>query len=222
MQEASPPGGTMITEENVWVDELGIDQCWRLLERCSVGRLGFAAEAEQLILPVNYAVDGHSIVVRTGRTVMLEALGPGATVAFEVDGSDAVAGDRVERPASRATPPRWSRQPPRPGRSWCSGRGRRAHETIGCASCPGRSPAGRSAATTGCPTATPCRTCRPTETSASGCARGGLLGRVSRRCCSSVRRSTSASRSVGRASWSASTAAPAHVEQVAEVGLPTS
>ena len=89
----------MITEANVWVDELGIDQCWRLLERCSVGRLGFAAEAEQLILPVNYAVDGHSIVVRTGRTVMLEALGPGATVAFEVDGSDAVVGDRVERPA---------------------------------------------------------------------------------------------------------------------------
>ena len=80
----------MITEANVWVDELGTDQCWRLLERCSVGRLGFAAEGEQLILPVNYAVDGHSIVVRTGRTVMLEALGPGATVAFEVDGSDAV------------------------------------------------------------------------------------------------------------------------------------
>ena len=80
----------MITEANVWVDELGTDQCWRLLERCSVGRLGFAAEGEQLILPVNYVVDGHSIVVRTGRTVMLEALGPGATVAFEVDGSDAV------------------------------------------------------------------------------------------------------------------------------------
>jgi len=80
----------MITEANVWVDELGTDQCWRLLERCKVGRLGFAAEGEQLILPVNYAVDGHSIVVRTGRTVMLEALGPGATVAFEVDGSDAV------------------------------------------------------------------------------------------------------------------------------------
>ena len=80
----------MITEANVWVDELGTEQCWRLLERCAVGRLGFAAEGEQLILPVNYVVDGHCIVVRTGRSVLLEALGPGATVAFEVDGADAV------------------------------------------------------------------------------------------------------------------------------------
>jgi uncharacterized protein len=78
----------MITESNVWVDELGTDQCWRLLERCSVGRLGFTAEGEQLILPVNYAVEGQRILVRTGRTSMLEALGPGATVAFEVDGVD--------------------------------------------------------------------------------------------------------------------------------------
>jgi nitroimidazol reductase NimA-like FMN-containing flavoprotein (pyridoxamine 5'-phosphate oxidase superfamily) len=80
----------MITEANIWVDELGTEQCWRLVERAAIGRLGFAAEGEQLILPVNYAVDGHCIVVRTGRTVMLEALGPGATVAFEVDGADAV------------------------------------------------------------------------------------------------------------------------------------
>ena len=105
----------MITEANVWVDELGTDQCWRLLERCSVGRLGFAADGEQLILPVNYAVDGHSIVVRTGRTVMLEALGPGATVAFEVDGSDAVSetgwsvlikghASEMESPATEAGP----------------------------------------------------------------------------------------------------------------------
>jgi len=105
----------MITEANVWVDELGTDQCWRLLERCSVGRLGFAAEGEQLILPVNYVVDGHSVVVRTGRTVMLEALGPGATVAFEVDGSDAVSetgwsvlikghASEMESPASEAGP----------------------------------------------------------------------------------------------------------------------
>ena len=106
----------MITEANVWVDELGTDQCWRLLERCKVGRLGFAAEGEQLILPVNYAVDGHSVVLRTGRTVMLEALGPGATVAFEVDGSDAVSetgwsvlikghASEIESPASEAGPP---------------------------------------------------------------------------------------------------------------------
>jgi nitroimidazol reductase NimA-like FMN-containing flavoprotein (pyridoxamine 5'-phosphate oxidase superfamily) len=78
----------MISEANVWVDELGTDQCWRLLERCSVGRLGFTADGEQLILPVNYATDKRQIVVRTGGTIILEALGGGATVAFEVDGVD--------------------------------------------------------------------------------------------------------------------------------------
>ena len=28
----------MITEANVWVDELGTDQCWRLLARAAIGR----------------------------------------------------------------------------------------------------------------------------------------------------------------------------------------
>jgi nitroimidazol reductase NimA-like FMN-containing flavoprotein (pyridoxamine 5'-phosphate oxidase superfamily) len=77
-----------MTEQIVWVDDLGEDQCWRLLERCSVGRVGFTSDGEQLILPVNFAVDARRILIRTGGTVMLEALGQGATVAFEVDGAD--------------------------------------------------------------------------------------------------------------------------------------
>ena len=115
----------MITEANVWVDELGTDQCWRLLERCAVGRLGFAAEGEQLILPVNYVVDGHCIVVRTGRTVMLEALGRGATVAFEVDGADAVSETGwsvlIKGHASEMDPPGTPGTPPLTLRPWASG-----------------------------------------------------------------------------------------------------
>ena len=115
----------MITEANVWIDELGTDQCWRLLERCAVGRLGFAAEGEQLILPVNYIVDGHCIVVRTGRTVMLEALGRGATVAFEVDGADAVSETGwsvlVKGHASEMDPPGTPGTPPLTLRPWASG-----------------------------------------------------------------------------------------------------
>ena len=79
----------MIAEENVvWVDDLGVDSCWKLLERRLIGRVGFTSGDEQVILPVNYVVDGRSIVIRTGRTGMLDVLGPGTTVAFEVDETD--------------------------------------------------------------------------------------------------------------------------------------
>jgi len=115
----------MITEANIWVDELGTDQCWRLVERAAIGRLGFAADGEQLILPVNYAVDGHCIVVRTGRTVMLEALGGGATVAFEVDGADAVSETGwsvlIKGHAAEIDPPGTPGSPPLALQPWASG-----------------------------------------------------------------------------------------------------
>ena len=66
---------------------------------------------------------------------MLEALGPGATVAFEVDGSDAVSETGwsvlLKGHASEIDPPGAPA-----GRRWSSSRGRRAHETTGCASRP--------------------------------------------------------------------------------------
>ena len=74
----------------VWMDDLEPEICWRLLARRSTGRLGFVAQGEPVVLPVNHAVDGHSIVIRTGETGMLEALGAGATAAFEVDEMDAL------------------------------------------------------------------------------------------------------------------------------------
>jgi nitroimidazol reductase NimA-like FMN-containing flavoprotein (pyridoxamine 5'-phosphate oxidase superfamily) len=68
--------------------ELDADRCWTLLERREIGRVGFAEGSEQVILPVNYVIDGRSIVIRTGFSSLLDALGAGATVAFEVDDVD--------------------------------------------------------------------------------------------------------------------------------------
>ena len=73
----------------VWVDDLEPELCWRLLARRPAGRIGFVAGGEPVVLPVNHAVDGQSIVIRTGQTSMLEALGGGAAVAFEIDETDA-------------------------------------------------------------------------------------------------------------------------------------
>jgi hypothetical protein len=76
-------------DAHVWIEELEPEVCWRLLARRLLGRVGFVADGELLVLPVNHHVDGHSIVFRTGRTSMFEVLRDGARVAFEIDEVDA-------------------------------------------------------------------------------------------------------------------------------------
>lgn len=75
-------------DESVWVDELDEDVCWRLLASPPVGRIAFVSDGELMVLPVNHAVDGRSVVFRTGETELLERLARGATVAFQVDDAD--------------------------------------------------------------------------------------------------------------------------------------
>jgi nitroimidazol reductase NimA-like FMN-containing flavoprotein (pyridoxamine 5'-phosphate oxidase superfamily) len=77
-------------DAHVWIEELEPEVCWRLLARRLLGRVGFVADGELLVLPVNHHVDGHSIVFRTGRTSMFEVLRDGARVAFEIDEADAL------------------------------------------------------------------------------------------------------------------------------------
>jgi nitroimidazol reductase NimA-like FMN-containing flavoprotein (pyridoxamine 5'-phosphate oxidase superfamily) len=67
-------------------DELGVDECWARLATTSVGRLCFVEGEDPVVLPFNYAVDGHSVVMRTGSWTALERVAAaGATVAFEAD-----------------------------------------------------------------------------------------------------------------------------------------
>jgi nitroimidazol reductase NimA-like FMN-containing flavoprotein (pyridoxamine 5'-phosphate oxidase superfamily) len=75
----------------VWIDDLDDGVCWRLIGSCRVGRIGFTSRGEPVVLPVNYVVDDGTIVFRTAQTSMLEALGGGAAIAFELDGSDTFA-----------------------------------------------------------------------------------------------------------------------------------
>ena len=44
------------------VEHLDAEQCWRLLRSIRVGRLAVCAQGRPLIFPVNYVVDGESIV----------------------------------------------------------------------------------------------------------------------------------------------------------------
>jgi uncharacterized protein len=68
--------------------ELSADEYQALLESRRIGRLGLLDADGPLILPVNYCMDGPSVVFRTDAGTKLDAASNGAPVAFEVDGID--------------------------------------------------------------------------------------------------------------------------------------
>ena len=75
------------------VTELPVSECWALLRRADVGRLAVAIADHPDIFPINFVVDGESIVFRTGAGTKLAASVLGRGVAFEIDGYDPLAGE---------------------------------------------------------------------------------------------------------------------------------
>ena len=71
---------------------LGAAECWQLLSQQRVGRLAYVARAGRPeIVPVNYAVEDHTVLLRSGVGPKLEAARRRDNVAFEVDEVDDVA-----------------------------------------------------------------------------------------------------------------------------------
>jgi len=66
------------------------DECWRLLERHDLGRVAIIHFDRPDVHPVNYAVDGRTVVFRSAPGTTLTMSGSGATAAFEVDEADAL------------------------------------------------------------------------------------------------------------------------------------
>lgn len=76
------------------VDHAGLEilpfaDCLRLLDSVPVGRVGFLADGEIVILPVNHLVDGPDIIFRTGSGSKLSSVGSKILVGFEADQYDA-------------------------------------------------------------------------------------------------------------------------------------
>jgi hypothetical protein len=69
------------------LEEIGEDECFALLERQNLGRLAVVREGRPEIFPVNYAMDGRTITIRTGGGVKLTYASL-AHVAFEVEDID--------------------------------------------------------------------------------------------------------------------------------------
>jgi nitroimidazol reductase NimA-like FMN-containing flavoprotein (pyridoxamine 5'-phosphate oxidase superfamily) len=62
-------------------------QCWQLLAGAQVGRLGLLVDGRPEVLPVNYILDGESVLFRTAEgTVLTHAARK--VVAFQVDRVD--------------------------------------------------------------------------------------------------------------------------------------
>lgn len=67
---------------------MGVAECLDRLRRSRVGRLAFVDRGEPMIVPVNYGMDGDSVILRTAPGSKLAAAEDEKPVAFEVDEFD--------------------------------------------------------------------------------------------------------------------------------------
>ena len=85
----TPAGGTAghdPGEPSAGIEILEPAESWELLRSTSVGRLAIAIAGKPDIFPINYVVDGESIVFRSGPGTKLAASELLHDVAFEIDG----------------------------------------------------------------------------------------------------------------------------------------
>lgn len=77
-----------MTDAGHELELLGDDEAWALVRTRDVGRLAFSVGGVPEIFPVNYRVDGTTVVVRTAPGLKLAGSILGSGVAFEVDELD--------------------------------------------------------------------------------------------------------------------------------------
>ncbi len=74
--------------DHAGLEILPFEVCLRLLASVPVGRVGFFADGEMVVLPVNHVVDGNDPVFRTARGSKLSVAEGQGLVAFEADEYD--------------------------------------------------------------------------------------------------------------------------------------
>lgn len=78
----------MANDEIPPVEHLPAEVCWDLLRSSVVGRLAVVIEDHPDIFPLNYVVDGGSVVFRTAAGTKMAGALANTPVALEVDGYD--------------------------------------------------------------------------------------------------------------------------------------
>lgn len=77
--------------DSAGLERLGREECFTLLNTVPIGRVVFTEGALPAIQPVNFVLDGQTIVFRTAMGSKLAAAARKAIVAFEADEFDAEA-----------------------------------------------------------------------------------------------------------------------------------
>jgi len=70
------------------IEVMDRDECLQMLRAENVGRVAVVDAGHPVIFPVNYAVDGETLVFRTAEGTKLDASLRGGPVSFEVDDTD--------------------------------------------------------------------------------------------------------------------------------------
>ena len=70
------------------MEDLDSEECFRLLASQHLGRVGLVLDGQPMVLPVNYALLGRTIVFRTARGSSFDQLVRNAEVVFEIDHAD--------------------------------------------------------------------------------------------------------------------------------------
>jgi len=68
--------------------ELSIDECWDMLEADEFGRLAYRLVDEVHLVPINYGVDGDTLLFRTAEGDKLLGVVMHPEVVFEIDDHD--------------------------------------------------------------------------------------------------------------------------------------
>ncbi len=77
-----------LIDGRTWMEHLSPTTCWELVSEAAVGRVGVLVDSAPEIYPINYAVDGETIVFRTDPGTKLRAVDRSPSVCFEVDQVD--------------------------------------------------------------------------------------------------------------------------------------
>lgn len=82
-----------MTRSGIGTEILSEAVCWERLRKSSIGRLGVVQDDQPAIYPVNYLVDGTSILFRTAPGSKVSNAQQLDRVAFEIDGFEPQQGD---------------------------------------------------------------------------------------------------------------------------------
>jgi nitroimidazol reductase NimA-like FMN-containing flavoprotein (pyridoxamine 5'-phosphate oxidase superfamily) len=79
------------TESEAELEEIPDAECLEILGQHRLGRIAIVVDGQPQIFPVNYAMSGRIVAIRTAAGSKLSHA-PGSKVSFEIDGYDSSAG----------------------------------------------------------------------------------------------------------------------------------